>query len=76
MGDVTNLRGKDQTGSNGGNGRSGDIRKRLAKLEANLGHAATKADLQKMENTLIKWMLGTIVVSALALIVAVIRTLN
>ena len=56
MGDVTNLRGKDQTGSNGGNGRSGDIRERLAKLEANLGHAATKADLQKMENTLIKWM--------------------
>lgn len=59
-----------------GNGGNSDVRERLAKLEAQVEHLATKADIKSMENSLIKWMMGTIAVSALTLIVAVIRTLN
>lgn len=60
--------------NDGGNGDQQGVKERLARLEAQIEHIATKADLQKTENTLIKWMLGTIVVSALALIMAVLRT--
>ena len=58
----------------GGNGDEQGVRERLARLEAQIEHIATKADLQKTENTLIKWMLGTIVASELALVVAVLKT--
>ena len=59
-----------------GNGhKGGDIRERLAALATAMEHTATKADLQKMENSLIKWMMGTIIVSVITLIVAVLRTL-
>ena len=42
----------------GGNGKT--LGERVAAIEAHMQHAATKADLTKMESTLVKWMLGTL----------------
>ena len=61
-------------GNGTGAGGGSNTGERLARLETEVGHLATKADLQQTENSLIKWMLGTICVCALTLVVAVLRT--
>ena len=40
-----------------------------------MDYVATKEDLKNLENTLIKWMIGTIAVSLLGLVVATIRSM-
>lgn len=74
MVDPTPLRPKAPTGGNGSNG-SNDVRERLSALETEMRHLSTKADLESMKNSLIMWMMGTMAVSVLTLIVAVIRTM-
>ena len=60
-------------GNNNGNG--GDLRERLVRLETRMDYVATKEDLKHLENTLIKWMIGTVSVSLLALVAATIRSM-
>ena len=51
-----------------------DPLQRLAKLEAKMEGVATKADLHQMETKLIKWMMGTIITTSIALTAVVART--
>ena len=57
-----------------GNGGGNGVRERLARLEAHMEHLATKADLQAMKSDLLKWMMGVIAVSTIALTAAVMRS--
>ena len=71
------LRGQTAGRKNGSSDNGFDVR--LARLEERVDAMretmATKADLQKMENNLIKWMIGMYVASGITLVVAVVRTL-
>ena len=75
------LRGQAAGRKNGSSGNGFDVR--LDRLEERVDAMretmrdtmATKADLQKMENNLIKWMIGMYVASGITLVVAVVRTL-
>ena len=61
--------------SSSGPSNGGGEATRLTRLETQMEYVATKADLKHLENTLIKWMLGTIGVTALTLIAATLRSL-
>lgn len=41
-----------------------DVRERLARIETQLGHTATKEEMHRMESTLIKWFVATAAVLA------------
>ena len=67
----------DRRSGNGNGGIENRLRLleiQVARVETRLDTMATKEDLQKMENTLIKWMVGMMATSTVALIVAVVRT--
>ena len=62
--------------TNGDNGGGGDSRERLVRLETRMDYVATKSDLTEMESRLVKWMMGAITVSTIALTAAVIGFLQ
>ncbi|MCY3819782.1 MAG: hypothetical protein OXH52_10545 [Gammaproteobacteria bacterium] len=78
MSDVRTLPPPESPPPNG-NGPSSSrlaaVEVRLAALEAHFEHVATKADLEKAKSDLIKWMMGAIAVSTMALTAAVIRSM-
>ena len=55
-----------QEGGDNGNGGGKNIPERLSALEADMKHLATKADLQSMENKILKWQIGILVVVVLS----------
>ena len=54
---VTNLDQRRQVQNGGNGGGEGNIRERIAKLEAELKHLATKTDIQNLKI----WILGGII---------------
>ena len=63
---VRPLRGSQDTGDNGNGGGGKGIPERLSALETEVKHLATKADLQNMENKLLKWQIGILAVVVLS----------
>ena len=63
-----------------GNGRSGHG-ERLARIEARMEHVATREDvsevkilIERKESTMLRWLLGLMVVAGISLLAALIRT--
>ena len=76
MSDVAQLHPTTTPKGGNGNAGGGDVRERLVRLETKMGYVATKEDLKDMENTLIKWMMGTIAIALVGLVVATIRSMT
>ena len=55
--------GSKRPSGHGPNG--GPSGERLARLEANMDHLATKADLQTLKSDLLKWQIGILVTAIL-----------
>lgn len=60
--------------SQNGGGNGGGIGERLARVEADMKHLATKADLQALKNDLLKWQIGILAIACISLIVAALLT--
>lgn len=63
----------DTTGGTRGGG--GTVEERLARIEATFPYLATREDLQKEINRLLRWLIGVLITSVLALVAAVLRGL-
>ena len=61
---ITNLYSARPSGNGPGNG--GNAGERLARLEANMGHLATKADLGALKSDLLKWQIGILITVVIA----------
>lgn len=53
-----------------------EARDRLTRIETRLEHMATKADLQELQSTMIKWLVGTVGALGVAGITAMTFVLN
>ena len=54
---------------NGGRG-SGDPGERLARLETNMAHLATKADLLSLKSDMLRWQIGILITVIIACVAA------
>lgn len=67
--------------SGGGSGDDGNYGERLARIESKMGYMATREDVQEVktlierkEATMLRWLLGMLVVALVSLGVALFRT--
>lgn len=60
---------------NGNGTRLRALEERLARIEAILPYLATREDLQKEINRLLRWLIGVLITSVLALVAAVLRSI-
>lgn len=78
--DVTDLHGRPREletgGPSGGDGIDGRLRAvedRLARIETELRHLATKEDIEAKFASQLKWMLGTVITVVIGLAVIALR---
>ena len=70
-----------RSGGGSGSGDDGNYGERLARIESKMGHMATREDVQEVktlierkESTMLRWLLGMLVVALVSLGVALFRT--
>ena len=78
LGKERDRRRKGRDSANGGNGRLTDLEIRLARVEERVDaikeNMATKADLAKMETSIVRLLLGILAAAAISVVVALVRT--
>lgn len=73
-GSVTDITTGREVSTGGNNGDGGNIRERIARIEARLDsiekHGATREDIVSMENRILRWLVGTVIAASGVLVMA------